>query len=148
MGMIDDWIDAGVAKRAAIDAYRAKYPERGKPLMLPHEGGADQFLFWSPMHAGDSRSKSWWSVSRPDFKAVEIDEPKNAWKWPPDRWNEFDAFRRALPKIVDAEDKHNPYTDQELAAELAKRGIRVAVHTVTTYRQMMGIPSARRRRVR
>jgi RNA polymerase sigma-54 factor len=58
----------------------------------------------------------------------------------------WDAVRLKLQEIVDAEPKDVPYSDDDLVAELAKRGITVARRTVTKYRKAMRIPSSRQRR--
>jgi RNA polymerase sigma-54 factor len=58
----------------------------------------------------------------------------------------WDAVRMKLQEIVDGEPKDDPYCDDALVAELAKRGITVARRTVTKYRKAMNIPSSRQRR--
>jgi RNA polymerase sigma-54 factor len=58
----------------------------------------------------------------------------------------WDAVRIKLQEIVDSESKDDPYCDDALVAELAKRGITVARRTVTKYRKAMNIPSSRQRR--
>ena len=58
----------------------------------------------------------------------------------------WDAVRMKLQEIVDGEPKNDPYCDDDLVAELAKRGITVARRTVTKYRKAMNIPSSRQRR--
>ncbi len=58
----------------------------------------------------------------------------------------FPAVRLKLQEIVDAEDKQNPLSDEDLVKELGKHGIKVARRTVTKYRKAMRIPSSRQRR--
>lgn len=58
----------------------------------------------------------------------------------------WDAVRMKLQEIVDSEPKNEPFCDDALVAELAKRGIKVARRTVTKYRKAMNIPSSRQRR--
>ena len=50
-------------------------------------------------------------------------------------------------EIVDSEDKSAPLSDSALVDELKKRGIDIARRTVVKYRQQLGIPPARRRKV-
>jgi len=58
----------------------------------------------------------------------------------------WDTVRLKLQEIVDAEDKHKPYSDDELVKQLKSHGITVARRTVTKYRKAMDIPSSRQRR--
>jgi RNA polymerase sigma-54 factor len=58
----------------------------------------------------------------------------------------WDTVRLKLQEIVDAEDKSNPYSDDDLVKQLATHGINVARRTVTKYRKAMSIPSSRQRR--
>lgn len=58
----------------------------------------------------------------------------------------WDAVRLKLQEIVDNEEKQHPLSDEDLAKELAKHGIKVARRTVTKYRKAMDIPSSRQRR--
>jgi RNA polymerase sigma-54 factor len=58
----------------------------------------------------------------------------------------WDTVRIKLQEIVQAEPKDEPYSDDDLVEELAKRGIKVARRTVTKYRKAMKIPSSRQRR--
>jgi RNA polymerase sigma-54 factor len=58
----------------------------------------------------------------------------------------WDAVRLKLQEIVDCEDKHKPFSDDELVKQLAQHGIKVARRTVTKYRKAMSIPSSRQRR--
>ena len=58
----------------------------------------------------------------------------------------WDAIKAKLREIVDHEDKKNPWNDDQLAAELTKRGLTVARRTVAKYRSILNIPPARRRK--
>jgi RNA polymerase sigma-54 factor len=58
----------------------------------------------------------------------------------------WDTIRLKLQEVIDAEDKANPFSDDELVKELRKRGMVVARRTITKYRQKMDIPSSRQRR--
>jgi len=58
-------------------------------------------------------------------------------------WN---AIKAKLQEIVDNEDKKKPLNDDQLAAELTKRGLTVARRTVAKYRSILNIPPARRRK--
>ena len=52
----------------------------------------------------------------------------------------------ALKKIIQAEDKHKPMSDDILVIELAKDGYTLARRTVAKYRDQMGYPVARLRK--
>lgn len=55
-------------------------------------------------------------------------------------------IKRALEKIIIAEDKHKPLNDDVLVVELAKEGYTMARRTITKYRDQMGYPVARLRK--
>ena len=55
-------------------------------------------------------------------------------------------IKKALREMVDAEDKHNPLTDDELVDGLATKGYKVARRTIAKYRALLDIPKARLRR--
>ena len=55
-------------------------------------------------------------------------------------------IKRALEKIIQAEDKHKPLSDDNLVEELAKEGYTLARRTVAKYRDQMGYPVARLRK--
>ena len=55
-------------------------------------------------------------------------------------------LRLALKDIIDHEDKHKPYSDEELTKKMEQEGLPVARRTVAKYRQLMGIPVARMRK--
>jgi len=51
-----------------------------------------------------------------------------------------ERVRALLEDIIAAEDKGAPFSDEELAGELQKRGVRVARRTVAKYRKILKIP--------
>lgn len=55
-------------------------------------------------------------------------------------------LKKALRECVDAEDKHKPLTDDQLVAEMNKRGYKVARRTIAKYRDQLAIPKARLRK--
>jgi RNA polymerase sigma-54 factor len=58
------------------------------------------------------------------------------------------SVKERVRQIIDAEDKHNPLSDDEVAALLQKDGgLEIARRTVTKYRKALNIPSSRHRRV-
>jgi RNA polymerase sigma-54 factor len=56
------------------------------------------------------------------------------------------AVKDTLKQIVEAEDKDNPLSDDQLVEELGKRGVHIARRTVTKYRKALGITSSTRRK--
>ena len=58
----------------------------------------------------------------------------------------WDAVKAKLREIVDAEDKHHPLSDDQLAVELKNNGMTIARRTVAKYRGLLDIPPARKRR--
>jgi hypothetical protein len=50
-----------------------------------------------------------------------------------------------LRKIVEAENRREPLTDQELADSLSREGVRISRRTVTKYRKLLKIPAAQGR---
>lgn len=56
------------------------------------------------------------------------------------------AVKDTLKHIVEAEDKNNPLSDDQLVDELGKKGVHIARRTVTKYRKALGIDSSTRRR--
>lgn len=52
-----------------------------------------------------------------------------------------------IKKAVEDEDKKSPLTDEQLVAIIAQKGINLARRTVAKYRDQLGIPSTRSRRV-
>ncbi len=57
-------------------------------------------------------------------------------------------LKRRVKKLIEDEDPRRPLTDEQIAAELQRQGIRVTRRTVAKYREDMQIPSTHRRRVR
>ncbi len=58
----------------------------------------------------------------------------------------WDAVKAKLREIIDGEDKGRPLSDDLLAAELEKHGLKIARRTVAKYRNLLDIPSARKRK--
>jgi RNA polymerase sigma-54 factor len=58
----------------------------------------------------------------------------------------WDAIKAALQDVIQSEDKKNPLSDDQLAAELKKRGLEIARRTVAKYRDQLGIRSGRLRK--
>jgi RNA polymerase sigma-54 factor len=56
------------------------------------------------------------------------------------------AVKDTLRQIVNAEDKDQPFSDDQLVDALGDRGIHIARRTVTKYRKALGIGSSSRRR--
>ena len=58
----------------------------------------------------------------------------------------WEVVRQKLLQVVEAEDKSDPLSDEQVAGELKKQGIDIARRTVSKYRKVLSIPSSRRRR--
>lgn len=58
----------------------------------------------------------------------------------------WDAIRAALQEVIDAEDKHNPLSDDQIADKLKERGLEIARRTVAKYRGQLSIPTGRLRK--
>lgn len=56
------------------------------------------------------------------------------------------AVQLQIQKIIDAEDKKKPLSDQKIADLLKKDGIQIARRTVTKYREALNIPSTTKRK--
>ncbi|MEC9048191.1 MAG: RNA polymerase factor sigma-54 [Planctomycetota bacterium] len=56
------------------------------------------------------------------------------------------AIKDTLRQIVDAEDKDQPLSDDQLVEALGERGVHIARRTVTKYRKALGIESSSRRK--
>ena len=54
--------------------------------------------------------------------------------------------RQALAALIEAEDKRQPLTDEELMQQLAAQGYPIARRTVAKYREQLRLPIARLRR--
>lgn len=50
------------------------------------------------------------------------------------------VIQSAIEEVIETEDKHNPYTDQQLVTILSKKGFSVARRTVAKYREQLQIP--------
>jgi RNA polymerase sigma-54 factor len=59
----------------------------------------------------------------------------------------WEAIKAILQEIVEAEDKAKPLSDQRLADALKEKGVEIARRTVVKYREQLGIPPARRRKI-
>jgi RNA polymerase sigma-54 factor len=55
-------------------------------------------------------------------------------------------IKKIMQEVVDAEDKRNPLTDEQLVDALAEHGYPIARRTVAKYRDLLGIPVARLRK--
>ena len=50
-------------------------------------------------------------------------------------------------KLIDSESKSAPLSDEDISASLRKRGISISRRTVSKYREQLGIPSQRKRKM-
>ncbi|HEX6335143.1 MAG TPA: RNA polymerase factor sigma-54, partial [Flavisolibacter sp.] len=50
------------------------------------------------------------------------------------------VIQSAIEEVIESEDKHNPYTDQQLVKILSQKGFTVARRTVAKYREQLQIP--------
>ena len=57
------------------------------------------------------------------------------------------VIKALLVQIIDSENKHKPYSDNDLMKLLQQQGINISRRTVAKYRDLLHIPSAGRRRV-
>jgi RNA polymerase sigma-54 factor len=58
-----------------------------------------------------------------------------------------DAVRLKIREIIDKEDKNDPLSDDAIVKLLDDAGIKVARRTIVKYRQILNIPSSRKRKV-
>jgi RNA polymerase sigma-54 factor len=59
-----------------------------------------------------------------------------------------ESVKQRIREIIQGEDAHHPYSDQYIAALLAKENVDIARRTVAKYREMMGIlPSSKRKQM-
>ncbi len=58
----------------------------------------------------------------------------------------WEVVRQKLLHVIENEDKSDPLSDEQLAAELGKQGIDIARRTVSKYRKILEIPSSRQRK--
>ena len=59
----------------------------------------------------------------------------------------WEAIKEMMREIIDGEDKAKPLSDQAISDRLAEKGVRIARRTVVKYREQLGIPPARRRKI-
>ncbi len=57
------------------------------------------------------------------------------------------AIRQMVQDVIDAEDKSAPLSDEAIAGKLKERGVQIARRTVMKYREQLGVPVARRRKI-
>jgi RNA polymerase sigma-54 factor len=57
-----------------------------------------------------------------------------------------ESVRDHIKRLIDEEDKHTPFSDQEIVERLKKTDIDIARRTVAKYREMLRIPSSSKRR--
>jgi RNA polymerase sigma-54 factor len=58
----------------------------------------------------------------------------------------WDSLKAKVKEIIDAEDKSDPLSDDEIVKRLGQTSVPIARRTVAKYRAQLGIPSARQRR--
>ena len=58
----------------------------------------------------------------------------------------WDAIKAKLKEVVDAEDKAHPLNDDQIVKALGESGITIARRTIAKYRDLLGIPPARKRK--
>ena len=56
------------------------------------------------------------------------------------------VIKKSLEKIIEEEDKKNPFSDDLLVEKLEKVGYTLARRTIAKYRDQMGFPVARLRK--
>ncbi len=59
-----------------------------------------------------------------------------------------EELMRRIREIIENEDKRNPLSDEEIANILKREGMNTARRTVAKYRDLLGIPSSRERRIK
>jgi len=64
------------------------------------------------------------------------------------RWYDEDgnSVREQIGRLIEAEDKKDQLSDEEIPRQLTEKGVDVSRRTVTKYRKAMEIPSSRQRR--
>jgi RNA polymerase sigma-54 factor len=55
-------------------------------------------------------------------------------------------IKKILQELIDAEDKHNPLTDEQLVTLMGEHGYPIARRTIAKYRDLLDIPVARMRK--
>lgn len=59
----------------------------------------------------------------------------------------WEAVKALMREVVEAEDKKDPLSDAAISDKLKERGVTIARRTVVKYREQLGIPPARQRKV-
>lgn len=59
----------------------------------------------------------------------------------------WEAVKALMREVVEGEDKKDPLSDAAIAEKLKERGVTIARRTVVKYREQLGIPPARQRKV-
>ena len=86
---------------------------------------------WIETHFGSFPLKSFFSEGLENSEGEEVSTRE---------------IKKVLRECVDAEDKHNPLTDDDLVDALNAKGYKVARRTIAKYRAQLDIPKARLRR--
>ena len=58
-----------------------------------------------------------------------------------------DAVKSLITELIETEDKRKPLTDEKIVALLKEKGYDLARRTVAKYRDLLGIPVARLRKI-
>lgn len=58
----------------------------------------------------------------------------------------WDRVKNRVKELIDAEDKHHPLNDDQIAEQLSREGLDISRRTVAKYRAQLNIPSARQRK--
>ena len=58
-----------------------------------------------------------------------------------------EQLMRKIREVIESEDRAKPYSDDDIARILKEEGFKVARRTVAKYRELLGIPSSRERKV-
>ncbi|MBO4453814.1 MAG: RNA polymerase sigma-54 factor, partial [Paludibacteraceae bacterium] len=56
-------------------------------------------------------------------------------------------IKKRLQELIDNEDKREPLTDEQLVAAMSEEGYPIARRTIAKYRDLLGIPVARLRKM-
>ena len=59
-----------------------------------------------------------------------------------------DGIRKAILSIIRQEDKHKPFSDQQLVIKLSAMDLKVSRRTVAKYREQLHIPGSSQRKLR
>ena len=121
--------------------FLAKGPESDRALedaAIADKVGVHVTTVSRPWTTSGSRRRG--ASSRSNASSAAARSPKAARRWPGTPYASS-SRRSSTPRTA-----CNPYSDEDLVAELAKHGIKVARRTVTKYRKAMDILSSRQRR--